>query len=186
MDFGKKKIILSVVGVVVGLLVLSAGLYYYQSKKSIISEGDSIDYQAEITATGYGTFSGGVTYEVTDVSEDRLIVSITPTGDLSSFWDKQSKRIERGENEELKKGEYLGLEAISTPMGTFEVEHYRYENQITYQTENGFAQGVKITHNYYETKTEMPVKMKITSPKGYSMELVISDTTIETIEDQVV
>lgn len=183
----EKKYVWLGVGIVIGILVLSFSIYYLSGlSKSLISEGDTLDYQVEITGTTFGTVSGGVTYEMTDISEDRVIVSITPTGKLSDFWDESVERIERGDDEESKKGESLGIEAVSTEMETLEAEHYRYENQITYQTENGFAQGVEITHTYYETKTEMMVKRKITSPRGYSVEMIISNTTIEEIEDQVV
>lgn len=188
MKFGKKKIFYLVVGAVIVTFILGGVYYYFGSKKSIISEGDTLDYQVDVTVAGYGTISGGITYEVIDVSEDRIIISITPTGELSNLWDESVERVEREEpttySEIKEKGEFLGAEAISTQMGVFEVDHYRYENQITYQSETGFVQGLENTDVYVENNTGMTVKMKVSSPEGYSVEMVISDTTIKHLQNQ--
>lgn len=57
MKFGKKKIFYLVVGAVIVAFILGGVYYYFGSKKSIISEGDTIDYQVDVTVTGYGAIS---------------------------------------------------------------------------------------------------------------------------------
>lgn len=180
----RKKIIIPVI---VAIIVVGGVSAFFLVPSGEVEEegytpsvGDNVKYKVNGFAALMGSFEGTIEIRFTTITENSYTYTLIPKGDLSAFMDQESKTV--GENEPVteseivEKGTFMGTKSVVTDIGTIEADYYRLENQT--------EEGLENTDYYLENETNIPIKMRINSPEGMTMSMIISSTNIDPLREK--